>query len=95
MEKNTLRVGLLGYGAVGQEVAHLVREQTAVNIHLVGEERLYVIQPNLVQQRVRRSLQPSQSCSLRDLKWLSRLRDIAGYVSMDLPFCVLVSISSS
>lgn len=36
MEQKTLRVGLVGYGAVGQDVAHLVAERSAADITLVG-----------------------------------------------------------
>lgn len=36
MEQTPLRVGLIGYGAIGQGVAHLVAERAATDITLVG-----------------------------------------------------------
>lgn len=36
MEQNPLRVGLIGYGAIGQGVARLMAEQATPNLILVG-----------------------------------------------------------
>lgn len=36
MEQKILRVGLIGYGAVGQDVSHLVAKRAATDIALVG-----------------------------------------------------------
>jgi predicted dinucleotide-utilizing enzyme len=36
MERDPLRVGLIGYGAIGQEVASLVAERAATDIMIVG-----------------------------------------------------------
>src|SRR6266487_6222601 len=36
MKQNPLRVGLIGYGAIGQGVAHLVAEKAATDITIVG-----------------------------------------------------------
>lgn len=36
MEQDTLRVGLIGYGAIGQGVAHLIDERAAKDMTLVG-----------------------------------------------------------
>ena len=51
MEHHPLRVGLIGYGAIGQGVAQLVAERATADISLVGALVRHPAYPRLTERQ--------------------------------------------